>query len=215
MLNISLFSTQHLLFFSFVIATIIGTSIGFGLLYRKSDKLSRQFFASFFKRRFFHVLFSFIVLFLVIFSILLFVQYREKIAKDPIKVVSATEFVKVKSASLKMLQSQGYGSWDSVGLLLIDLRSKDQFNLEHIKGSGQYDFAKVSKNIGFVKGVDFVLIVNKNDVLKAKDLAQSLKNNRLENGNLSDYQTEKIYVISDGYEGLKAANLEVEKGGWD
>ena len=214
MLNISLFSIQDLLFFSFVIATIIGTIIGFSLLYRKSDKLSRQFFVSFFKRRFLHLLFSFIVLFFVIFSSLLFLQYREKQARDPLKIVSSTEFVKVKSASLKELQSQGYGSWDSVGLLLIDLRSKDQFNLEHIKGSGQFEFAKVSKDLGFVKGVDVVLIVSKNNIQKAKDLAQSLKNNRIENGNFES-QTEKIYLISDGYEGLKSANLELEKGGWD
>lgn len=168
---------------------------------------------------------SFVVLFALTVVVLLVVggfvllsgkNADEKVGStQPIKVVTAKEFINIKDNSLKKLQSEGYGSWDSSGLLIVDLRDNKSFEEEHIKGSGHYDADKVLKNIGFTKGVDLVLVVNKNEVQKAKDIAEKMANIREKYKSELRVQGEKIYVISDGYEGLKATNLQMEKGGLD
>ena len=214
MLNILLFSTQDLLFFSLVIATIIGTIIGFSLLYRKSDKLSKQFFVSFFKRRFLHLLASFIILFFVIFSSLLFLQYREKLAREPIKVVTASELKNQYSQELSLLANKGLGYSDKAGVYLLDIRSRDDYNLEHLKGSSSKPAEKAVKNV-YPQKNQLVIVARESEMKTAREVAEAIKAKEGGSPVVGGKSFGKIYIITDGYEGLKKAGLETEVGIWD
>ncbi len=153
---------------------------------------------------------------LIVLDLILIVYgigYLTKLESDPIKVVTAKEFFSIKTNSLAKLQSQGYGSWGDAKLLMIDLRGKKAFDAEHVKGSGELTPEQVSKDVVPGNGVSIALVVSKTDLKKAKDLATLLSKKVV----LTDdgKPTEVIYVISDGFEGLKESGLALEKGGWD
>jgi len=134
---------------------------------------------------------------------------------QPVRIVSAAQFKLEKGGAISELQQRGFSSWEAISLLLLDVRSRQEYATEHLKGSASSPVEIAVREVYPKEEVDIVVYSAASRFDEARKTADSIK----KNGNLvKDRYKErvgKIYVIRDGFEGLKKAGLATEVGIWD
>ena len=128
--------------------------------------------------------------------------------------MTASELKNQYSQELSLLQNKGLGYSDKAGIYLLDIRSRDDYNLEHFKGSSSTPAERAIKNV-YPQLNQIIIVAKASEINKAREVASAIKakeGDRVVSGSES---FGKIYIITDGYEGLKKAGLETEVGIWD
>jgi hypothetical protein len=112
---------------------------------------------------------------------------------------------------LETIQERGYQDWYETKLYVVDARDSQKYEQEHIKGSGKTT-AKRLTTLLLPSDTTFVLISDSQDLVGLRKTLEEVERNSLKNG--LDRKA-KIYLLKDGYEGLKRVGLKTEAGGYD
>ena len=119
------------------------------------------------------------------------------------ETISARTFVKREAKNIDYMgQNNTYTVYLNSDLYLFDLRTKEQFRDEHIKSSFNVQLQKVGREVSFFTGRKIAFYSTIDDIETAKKAASILDKNT----------SVKIYIIEDGYEGLKNQGLETITG---
>lgn len=129
---------------------------------------------------------------------------------QPVRIVSAAQLKLEKGKAMELTQ-QGYSGRDKAKFYFLDVRSRAEYAVEHLKGSASLPAENTAEASSDVK-MDVAIYSSAARFSEARRVADTLKKNT----NLAKKgKVGKIYVIRDGFEGLKAAGLATEPGIWD
>lgn len=153
--------------------------------------------------------------FVIVGLVFIFGLYAFYYVNQPMRVVTATQFKLEKSASIKQLQEQGLGSWRVAGVYFLDIRSREEYAKEHLKGSESLPTERAIKGKYPFEKIDMAVYSSSSKFEEARKVAEAIKKNGDAAEDKYKEKFGKIYVIKDGFEGLKAAGLITESGIWD
>jgi len=136
-------------------------------------------------------------------------------SRQQVRILSAAQFKEQHSEAIKLIQEKGLGASSEAKLYLLDIRSRDDYAKDHLVGSASEPAQKAISTVYPIEKIDLVIYSKDSEFSQARQIADSVKRN----GELAkdDYKDKmgKIYVVKDGFEGLKNAGLATETGGWD
>ncbi len=120
-------------------------------------------------------------------------------------VVSAEKFKEVEEASLNDLKSTtSFEAFEKSELLLIDVRESSEFYKGHIAKSFNLPASDAgSKNLKALEGRRAAVFSWRDKYDEAYSVAKTIKDRDV---------AEKVYVVREGFEGLKEAGFEVKVG---
>jgi len=153
-----------------------------------------------------------IILSLLLVTMVAFAYYYYLTSQSLI-VTSAVNFSREKATNLKILESKGLAGFEEAGIYLLDVRSREDYAKGHIRGSESKPADRALKEVGLGNKVDLVVYSSAENFVQAKGVAQAVERQR--ESTEEQYEPGKVYLIRDGYEGLKKAGLLVEVGEWD
>ncbi len=155
---------------------------------------------------------AFLIPLLLVGSYFLYQVYQEG---RLVKILSAAEFKEKKFESIQLIQREGLSGSERAKLYLLDIRSREDYAREHLVGSASLPADRATKEMYPIEETDLAIYSVNSEFGKARRVADAIK----ENGDSIKYKYQekigKIYVISDGFEGLKNAGLATESGVWD
>ncbi len=131
---------------------------------------------------------------------------------QPVRIVSAGQFKLEKGRDIKQLQQRKPGSVQENKVAVVDIRSRAEYAVEHLKGSASLPAELVVKQKLKID-LDIAVYSSAARFEEARNVARAIRKNA--KSNQAKYKVGKIYVIRDGFEGLKKAGLITESGGWD
>lgn len=119
------------------------------------------------------------------------------------ETVSARNFVKREARNIDYIgQHDTYTVYLNSDLYLFDLRTKEHFKDQHIKGSFNIRLERLKQDLNLTGNRRIALYSSINE-LEITKIAAKIINKGVRT---------KIYVIEDGYEGLKNQGLETSTG---
>lgn len=133
---------------------------------------------------------------------------------QPVRIVRAAQFKFEKGKDIKELQQRKLGSTQKSEVALVDIRSRSEYAIEHLKGSASLPAELVVKR-NLKVNLDIAVYSSADEFEEARRVAEAIRKNAESTQNKYKEKIGKIYVISDGYEGLKNAGLITESGAWD
>jgi rhodanese-related sulfurtransferase len=154
-----------------------------------------------------------IILLGVFIIILLFVfGFFYYLKTQSVQTVTAQKLKNSEITNIQILQGKDPLWYENSALLLLDIRSREDYAKGHLKNSRNLPAEEIKRFIQPER--EAVAIYSSKDnfseVEKAADYI-SKKNKDLNQEN----KVGKIYIIEDGFEGLKDAGLIVEEGFYD
>ena len=152
---------------------------------------------------------------LIFILIAIFASYVYYSFSQPVRVVSAAQFKLEKGSQVKELQQKGLSGWQEAGVYLLDIRTRDEYTADHLIGSESLPANIASKEKYPMKNVDVVVYSTGSRFDEARQTADAIAKNGKSLKRRDRAQFGKIYIISDGFEGLKGAGLATEAGIWD
>jgi len=97
----------------------------------------------------------------------------------------------------------------------LDVRTRKEFAVEHLRGSVSAPAEIAAKDQYPIEKVDVIVYSAESRFDEARKVADAVKKNGdLVKGAYKE-KVGTIYVVRDGFEGLKAAGLATEPGIWD
>ena len=134
---------------------------------------------------------------------------------QPVRIVGAAQFKLEKGESIHQLQTKGASSWQQAKIYLLDVRSRTEYAKDHLVGSESLPAERAINEAYPIEGVAVAVYSDKSGLDEARKVADAIIKNG-ESGKVK-YKEEigKIFVIKDGFEGLKNSGLKTEVGGWD
>jgi len=152
---------------------------------------------------------SIVIILIIIFVVLGGTFYFLK--KSPIQVISAKELKEKEAANLKILAEDPLW-YEKTTLLLLDARSREEYEKGHLKNSMPLPPAEMKKFLQ-PDGKSIVIYSARDKFSEAKIVGEYLykKNKELNR----EKKVGKIYLIKDGFEALKAAGFVIEEGFFD
>ena len=134
---------------------------------------------------------------------------------QPVRIVEAARFKLEKGENIHQLQTKGASSWQQAKIYLLDVRSRTEYAKGHLVGSESLPAERAINEAYPIEGVAVAVYSDKSGLDEARKVADAIIKNG-ESGKVKyDKKIGRIYVIKDGYEGLKKAGLSTESGGWD
>jgi len=133
---------------------------------------------------------------------------------QPVRIVTASQFKLEKGKDIRELQQNG-GTWDTVGLYLLDVRSRSEYAVEHLKASASLPAERAANESYPIEKVDIAVYSTNDKFEEARKVADAIKRNGYSIKAKYKDKIGKIYVIKDGFEGLKKAGLATQSGGWN
>jgi rhodanese-related sulfurtransferase len=134
---------------------------------------------------------------------------------QPVRIVGAAQFKLEKGKNISQLQKGGLSAWERVEVYLLDVRSREKYSTEHLVGSESLPAERAISEAYPIEGVAIAVYSDEAAFDEARKVADAIIRNG-ESGKVKyDKKIGNIYVIKDGYEGLKKAGLSTESGGWD
>lgn len=119
------------------------------------------------------------------------------------ETISASVFVKREARNIEYIeQHDSYTVYLNSDLYLIDLRSKEHFEDQHIKGSFNIRLDRLKQDLNLNYNKKIALYTSHGEFETTKVAAKILDRGL----------TIKLYIIEDGYEGLKNEGLETTTG---
>ncbi|MEX0621955.1 MAG: rhodanese-like domain-containing protein [Candidatus Woykebacteria bacterium] len=132
----------------------------------------------------------------------------------PVRVVSAWQLRLEQGAKIKELQEGGLAVWPTAKIYLLDVRSRDDYAKEHLRGSGSLPANRAEDEFYPIEDVVVVVYSGQHGYDLAKGAADDIWQNG-QSGRVNYKNQGKIYVVKDGFEGLKNSGLTTEEGEWD
>ena len=134
---------------------------------------------------------------------------------QPVRIVGAAQFKLEKGENIHQLQTKGASSWQQAKIYLLDVRSRTEYAKDHLVGSESLPAERAINEAYPIEGVAVAVYSNKSGLDEARKVADAIIKNG-ESGKVK-YKEEigKIFVIKDGFEGLKNSGLKTEVGEWD
>jgi len=134
---------------------------------------------------------------------------------QPVRIVGAAQFKSEKGKNISQLQKGGLSAWRQAKVYLLDVRSRKKHSKEHLVGSESLPAERAVTEAYPIEGVVIAVYSDEAAFDEARKVADAIIRNG-ESGKVKyDERIGKIFVIKDGYEGLKKAGLSTESGGWD
>lgn len=119
------------------------------------------------------------------------------------ETISARNFVKREARNIDYIeQHDTYTVYLNSDLYLIDLRTKEHFKDRHISGSFNVQLQRIRQVPNLMDDRKIALYSSLGDIETTKEAANIIKRGT----------GTKIYIIEDGYEGLKNQGLETRTG---
>lgn len=112
---------------------------------------------------------------------------------------------------ISMLQNGGPTSWPKAKVYLLDVRSKESFTNFHIVGSINLPVNLAIKEQYPLEEVPIFVYSGQFNTEDAKSVADAIVANG-KNGKIKYKNPGKIFVVEDGFEGLKKYGLKTESG---
>jgi rhodanese-related sulfurtransferase len=151
----------------------------------------------------------------IIVLIAIFASYVCYSFSQPVRIVSAVQFKLEKGGQIKELQQKGLSGWQEAGVYLLDIRTRDEYATDHLVGSASSPAEIAAKEKYPIKNVDVVVYSTSPRFAQARRTADAIRKNGESVKRRDRVQFGKIYIIRDGFEGLKKAGLISEEGIWD
>lgn len=124
------------------------------------------------------------------------------------QIITAERFNKREAASVGIIQNnQDYFIIKNSDMYIVDIRSEEEYTKEHIKGSFSVPFEEFEKwsklqKGSKIKGKKLAIYSSRDELGQAREAADIIK------GEVED----KVYVVKEGFEGLKSAGLATAQG---
>ena len=132
----------------------------------------------------------------------------------PVREVSAWQIKLEQEGKIKRLQKGGLGAWQEAKTYLLDVRNRAIFEKEHLVGSQSLPADRAITETYPIQDVPIIVYSDKSSFDEAKKVAEAIvKNGASSKGAAKN--PGRIYVVKDGFEGLKNAGLVTESGVWD
>ncbi len=132
----------------------------------------------------------------------------------PVRIVNAWQIRLERASGINQLQEKGGSAWTSAKVHLLDIRSGESYAEEHIIGSSSLPANRAKTEIYPIDGVALVIYSSEFSFDSAKEVAEAILKNG-DSGRISYKNQGKIYIIKDGFEGLKKSGLKTEEGAYD
>jgi rhodanese-related sulfurtransferase len=132
----------------------------------------------------------------------------------PVRIVAAGQFKLEKRGALSKLQERGLSAWPEAKLYLLDVRSRSSYAQDHVVGSESLPANRAKLEFYPIEGVPVAVYSSELNLDVAREVAEAISKNG-ESGRITYENPGKVYVIKDGFEGLKASGLKTEAGEWD
>ncbi|MDP2671027.1 MAG: rhodanese-like domain-containing protein [bacterium] len=134
--------------------------------------------------------------------------YYLYLSSQSVIYLSGSELKSRKASNLQILEKEGVGASRKAQIYLLDIRSRDEYIEEYILGSASLP-AERAKKEAYPMDKKYILVVfgSQNRFDEAKETAAAI----IKNGKESGYQG-NVFLIKDGFEGLKKAGLKTARG---
>jgi rhodanese-related sulfurtransferase len=134
---------------------------------------------------------------------------------QPVRIMGAAQFKLEKEKNISQLQKGGLSAWQQAEVYLLDVRSREKYSVEHLVGSESLPAERAVSEAYPIEGVAIAVYSDEAAFDEARKVADAIIKNG-ESGKVEyDERIGKVFVIKDGFEGLKKAGLSTESGVWD
>lgn len=141
--------------------------------------------------------------------------YIFKANTAPILYLNAEQTNNRESSKLKELQAKGFKNFQTIGVYLLDIRSRKDFAASHLKGSTSQPAESAAVLTYPLEKVDIIVYSTEKDSESAKKVGEQILKNGEKVKSTYKNPVGQVIVVTDGFEGLKSLGLETEKGAWD
>ena len=152
-----------------------------------------------------HPKYLFVTAFVILIAIFGFYVYYY--INQPVRIITAAQLKLEKGRAIELTQ-QGPSGRSKADFYLLDVRSRSEYAVEHLKGSASVP-AETAIKQSPVSKLDVVVYSTASRFDEARKVANVIKKKG------SKGMIGKIYLIKDGFEGLEKAGLLTESGIWD
>ena len=128
----------------------------------------------------------------------------------PVRMMDAWQLKLEKGGQLSKLQTGGLGSWPEAKIYMIDVRSNESYEKGHLRGAENLPSYRAAEFYP-IEGIPVVVYSSEFSLGDARAVADAIEENG-KSGRIKYDKPGKIFVIKDGYEGLKKSGFKIEKG---
>lgn len=132
----------------------------------------------------------------------------------PVRILSSSQLKLEKGRVIEKLQQGSLGDFTKVGIAILDVRSRGEYAQDHLVNSASLPAGR-AVNMVPLDGVVLVIYSSSSQFAQARLVADSMRKNvRFAKGEYKKGQG-RIFVVKDGFEGLKEAGFVTTPGIWD
>ena len=132
----------------------------------------------------------------------------------PVRIVNAWQLKIEQGGKLTKLQKGGLAVWPNAKIYLLDIRSRETYAAEHLVGSESLPANRAKQEFYPLEDTVVVVYSSEFNFEDSKKVADAMIKNG-KSGIVKIKKPGKVYVIKNGFEGLRASGLKIEEGGWD
>ena len=153
--------------------------------------------------------------FIIVILVAIFGAYVYYSFSQPVRIVFAGQLRIERLNALKQVQSDDATVSDNSGIYLLDIRSRKEYAVEHLKQSDNKPADRNAAGMAPLDGVDLVIYSTGSRFTEARRVADVIKKHEALLKGKYTKKPGKVYIVRDGFEGLKKAGLATESGGFD
>lgn len=128
----------------------------------------------------------------------------------PVRMMDSWQLKLEKGGQLAKLQAGGLSSWPEAKIYLLDVRSSDSYEKGHLRGAQNLPSYRAAEFYP-IENVPVVVYSSEFSLSEARKVADVINENG-RSGRITYENPGKIFVVKDGFEGLKKAGFRIESG---
>ena len=126
----------------------------------------------------------------------------------PVRMMDSWQLKLEKGGQLAKLQAGGLSSWPEAKIYLLDVRSSDSYDKGHLRGAQNLPSYKAAEFYP-IENVPVVIYSSEFSLEEARKVADVINENG-RSGRITYENPGKIFVVKDGFEGLRKAGFRIE-----
>ena len=126
----------------------------------------------------------------------------------PVRMMDSWQLKLEKGGQLSKLQAGGLSSWPEAKIYLLDVRSRDSYKKGHLRGAENLPSYKAAEFYP-IENIPVIVYSSEFSLSEARKVADAITENG-KSGRITYENPGKIFVVKDGFEGLKKAGFKIE-----
>lgn len=126
----------------------------------------------------------------------------------PVRMMDSWQLKLEKGGQLSKLQAGGLSSWPEAKIYLLDVRSRDSYKKGHLRGAENLPSYKAAEFYP-IENIPVVVYSSEFSLGDARAVADAIDENG-KSGRITYENPGKIFIVKDGFEGLKKAGFKIE-----